>query len=500
MEFTFEEKLHLPDKPIDDIFQQQSDKSIVCLLAATASGKTSAIYRTLSKQFGLFFCCDANRSVVDSNQTTKDLLMSTFHRYLSDYSAQEILAFGVNLGLLVFISRIFSLLMFIKNKNTEIKQVEFLKLQTNDSTELSSLIFQALVEARYHHIKESSLIFLLNNIFKDLLTKLNIGQLPIFIDEAQTFCPNSTKLLGDKYTCTQFSTPRPNDLLSLVLTAFSAESVRNNSRLIITGTAFSAEVLQQVNSNAGKQDYDYVLVIVGQSLINTKDDLRDKLKSIMKITTELEKFIDESIDNYLPMRRRVFTLACANILKQNVNKREAFISAFESSLNTCQKKIAKYYKDLIDADNSKEILQLLKFLSFFNFTTLDHTFLVKLHPSLVNFKSSLISSGIAPYFTYPHSRKLFDKNKNISLEQQLNVCFLFNEPLCKRITKNIFSDVKIDNDVNIDKDSFWQSYFTGLVPKENEKHERLDVAFSIILAYLSKKKTGNRQSSIHSSE
>ena len=80
MEFTYEEKLHWPDEIIDSIFQQRdfNEKPVVCLLAATASGKTSAIFRTLSKQFGLFFCCDVNVSPVDCNLFTKDLLMRYF--------------------------------------------------------------------------------------------------------------------------------------------------------------------------------------------------------------------------------------------------------------------------------------------------------------------------------------------------------------------------------------------------------------------------------------
>ena len=313
MEFTHEEKLHWPDKPVDDSFQLKNEVSgVVCLLAATASGKTSAIYKNLSKQFGLFFCCDADLSPVDSNQTTKDLLMGEFCRYVRYLNDDEILGFGVNLGLLVFISRIFYLLMVIKNKNMEeIKPVEFLKLQTNVSTQISAHIFMALVETNHHHIPPNSLRLLLTTLFGDLEKKLKDVKLPIFIDEAQTFCPNSTRLLHNKYTCTPYNTPRQNDLFSLILNAFSV--VKNNNMLIVTGTAFSAEVIQQINPSAGKQDFEYLLTIVGQSLINTKADLCDKLKDIMKITKELETFINIHMDNYLPMRRRVFTLACANI-------------------------------------------------------------------------------------------------------------------------------------------------------------------------------------------
>ena len=66
--------------------------------------------------------------------------------------------------------------------------------------------------------------------------------------------------------------------------------------------------------------------------------------------------------------------------------------------------------------------------------------------------------------------------------QKLNVCFLLNEPLCKRITNEIFSETDVD--INIDDDSFWQFNFQTLVPKENMKNERFDVAFSVILAFL----------------
>ena len=138
------------------------------------------------------------------------------------------------------------------------------------------------------------------------------------------------------------------------------------------------------------------------------------------------------------------------------------------------------------ADNSIHTLKLLKFFLMFDCTTFDHTFSGKLNPSLVNFKNSLIASGIAPYFTYPHENKLIPGR--IDSVEKLNVCFLFNEPLCKRITESIFSKPKVKSKINIDDDAFWQSNFLALVPKENEKNERFDAAFSIILAYLSNKK------------
>lgn len=330
MEFTYEEKLYWPDEIIDSIFQQRDfNEKPVCLLAATASGKTSAIFRTLSKQFGLFFCCDVNVSPVDCNLFTKDLLMRIFRDCVFDCSPEEIVGFGVNFGLLVFISLIFSLLMC----HTEnIQPHQFLKLQTNSSTDYSSMIFLGLVVNNYRHIEKNKLLSLLHKLLEELLTKLNIEQIRIFIDEAQLYFPNKIKLLGNRYTCTPYNSPRKNDLFSLIFAAFL--EVKNKTRLIFTGTAFTANVFQQLNFGDGKQDIDYVHTIVGHSLINTKADLRDKLKSIMKITDELDKFIDRpSLDNYLPIRRRVFTLACANILEKNKNTKEAFTEAFDDSLD-----------------------------------------------------------------------------------------------------------------------------------------------------------------------
>ena len=157
------------------------------------------------------------------------------------------------------------------------------------------------------------------------------------------------------------------------------------------------------------------------------------------------------------------------IFKQNLNSIEAFTTAFDSSLDTCKEKIAKYYEDLIMADNSIHTLKLLKFFLMFDCTTFDHTFSGKLNPSLVNFKNSLIASGIAPYFTYPHENKLIPGR--IDSVEKLNVCFLFNEPLCKRITESIFSKPEVKSKINIDDDAFWQSNFLALVPpKENEKN------------------------------
>ena len=110
---------------------------------------------------------------------------------------------------------------------------------------------------------------------KSILELPDDYNLPIFIDEAQLFCPNEHNLLSNRLTVTRYNTPRNNDLFSLILDAYK---VLNGNQLFVTGTAFSSNVLEQLHSCAAKQENDTINVMIGQNLIETIDDFRTKLK------------------------------------------------------------------------------------------------------------------------------------------------------------------------------------------------------------------------------
>ena len=459
MEFTFEKELHWEDRILDPIFeptQKQDDGAdkvktsnetvktsnetvktsnekvktsnevktsndpVVCLLAATACGKTSTIFRALSKHHGFYFCCDANISVFENNRSTRDYLMVGFHDTLKNLSQNEIIAFGVNISHLVYISRLFSLYLYCTDCNWQISPIQFLKLQINGGTTASRKIFKWLVSQKYHHFTSEELELVLQNLLDQFRDNFNLPvshKFSIFIDEAQSFCSTDNddnkkdlinekekkekkekQLLNGKYTCTANNTPRQNDLFSLLLATFSKI---NDNCFFVTGTAFSSDIINLINSSACKQDED-IKIIVGQSLIETKEDLVKKLKSIMNVTKELAEFIDTSIHKYLPIRRRVFTRACSNILLYNENTAESFKNAFDDSFSKAKDKIAKHFPELLARNKYQDNVAktLLKYLSMFDVSVFDHTCLGALLPQhLENFTNILIASGIAPYYT-----------------------------------------------------------------------------------------------------
>lgn len=100
MDFTYEPDLHWEDEVIDPIFKQATydGESVVCLVAPTASGKTSAIFRALTTQYGIYFCCDSSKGLfADFNTSTRDYLMDAFWGNMKNLSAEEIIAFGGNI-------------------------------------------------------------------------------------------------------------------------------------------------------------------------------------------------------------------------------------------------------------------------------------------------------------------------------------------------------------------------------------------------------------------
>lgn len=265
-----------------------------------------------------------------------------------------------------------------------------------------------LIMKKYHHTDSDHLVHVLKNLIgklKEICSLEYSYKFPIFIDKAQLFCPNEHNLLHNKYTCTPHNIARQNDLFSLLLNTFS--TIKEN-RLFITGIAFTGEVIEFKISSAGKQN-EGIKVIVGQSLIETKEDLLGKLQSIMK-TKELSEFVDASIQNYLPIRRRVFTLACSKILEKNINNAESFKAAFDESIEETKKAITKHFKDF--SGNYLNDKTILKFYSLFDFSVFDHTYLgATLPPTLKKFKRIFITSGIAPYITYPQVNSIGQASK-----------------------------------------------------------------------------------------
>ena len=101
--------------------------------------------------------------------------------------------------------------------------------------------------------------------------------------------------------------------------------------------------------------------------------------------------------------------------------------------------------------------------------------------NLSNLCDLLITSGIAPYYTSPHRNLINCKNKEIA---QYGVCFIFQEPLCQHIVKELCYDIDLT-------DNFMKSIFDNISPtdeiKNENKNENFDVTFCVILAYVSSK-------------
>lgn len=176
MEFAFEKELHWEDPVIDPLFESVLEEvpPAVCILAATACGKTSSIYRAFSKHYGFYFCCDVSTKLApfDTNVTTRDYLMGEFHRTLYGSSDEQIIAFGNNLSLLVYISRL--LCLFIECNGKKVTPSQFLKLQINANTENSGDIFEWLKNQKYHHATSEQLMSLLKDIISNLKKMLNL--------------------------------------------------------------------------------------------------------------------------------------------------------------------------------------------------------------------------------------------------------------------------------------------------------------------------------------
>lgn len=138
----------------------------------------------------------------------------------------------------------------------------FLRLQTNEYTELSAQIFLQLTINKYHHFPKETLVNHLFALLKEMKTKLNISSkldpFPIFIDEAQLFCPNVHKFLCDNYSVTPYNSSHKNDLLSLIMAAYSEI---DKSRIIVTGNAFSSDIITQFHSGIIKQDQKQIQIL-----------------------------------------------------------------------------------------------------------------------------------------------------------------------------------------------------------------------------------------------
>mmetsp|Transcript_3473 Transcript_3473/g.5031 ORF Transcript_3473/g.5031 Transcript_3473/m.5031 type:complete len:761 (-) Transcript_3473:215-2497(-) len=478
MNFPFVKSLHWKD---------EVDKSFLdigfnhkCLLAATSSGKTSAIIRKLSNTFGLLLtCCTENMRNVHS----KDALMSLFADAINKLSQNEIYAFGNSYAQLAVIAKYYSLIYwteFLEARKKQVTPLNFLWFQTNGSTVVAGRIFMHLVSKQYYLIRYDFLSITCSALKTQLLVLLKQepgSPFPIFVDEAQLFCPNAHKLLADKNTLTPFNFPRKNDLFSLLLNALiTVETTSADpSSLIVTGTAFSNDAISLLQSfSSSKQDKN-IDVLIGQDLIETKEDFLAKMRSIMNIPKDLMQFIEFYINEFLPMRRRVFTNICAEILVENhsnSNYLQSFNQVFKETADSLVRQ-AQTFSSGVSGSNRQSWynLMILKFLSITNIS--DKASVHKLLPkSINNLKNDIVASGIVPYSAVPANIR--GNDWDLSTEK---VYFRFDEPLAGMVIQQLCSDFTVE------KDDYLR-IFKILCPSENENKAKFDVAFSILLMML----------------
>ena len=477
MDFTFFKDLHWKDEILDTQLRDGSNFHSIFVLSATACGKTSAIIRSLCNQYGLFFCCSFFSSA--GNDNTIDFLMLSFWKECKNLSQDQLIAFGISLASLVFIARIIFLITFLKQFKKEKQRLptpsEFARIQFNGATSTSAEIFSILVNEKYHHCQDDKLeniVYSLTNMLK-LELDLNImDAIPIFIDEIQLFCPNKHNILEKKFTCSYYNQCRKNDLFSPLYSAITGGM--GIWRLIVSGTSYSSPCIEQWFSGVNKGCRE-CKIVVGHEMIETEADVLDKISLFMKVSDTLKEFINSHIHQYLPIRRRIFTSACNNILKNKEDTIDSYKKSFDKSFATA---VSSFFRKYAKNFATKNIFQILKFITVFNPEFLNEKeyrgkFLFS--EDIISLKDSLIATGVAVYYIEGY----FQTETTNLIEK---VYFNFDEPLFKQFINYFTKELNLTLNLQCFKTIFKNLFINQ---RDNAK---FDGTFSVILAYLSSQK------------
>ena len=313
-----EPTLHWPNYSIDNFIKSHfEDYRLSSLLAASACGKTSGIYRGLSVNYGLFLNCTLAGEIGAGE--ISDELMKELHRTVGEFPQGRILLEGIQFVHISIISALLAL--FIRSKHflssrpgDKIPPSIFLDWQLYGNTDFPSEIFKCLSsEKGLVYASTNNLIEISEQLLQGLKRLLrpdveeHVWNIAVFVDEAQNFAKSYT-LRGE--TLSTNGNVSTCGILALLLQALLSGICSTNS-ILLSGTAFNSDVIAILQSTAGEgKGFPKVQEFVGHDLVQSSTETIGLLKVMMpnNLPKELEAYVlSPPFGQFLPLRRRLLS-------------------------------------------------------------------------------------------------------------------------------------------------------------------------------------------------
>ena len=455
------------------------------LLAATACGKTSAVQRALSKDYGLYLTCSRPeekillREIVD-----RQMIKLVESLQYPAIEQEEVIALAPNYVQLAIIARLHILWFRTTNHIRDNKSLpspeQFLMWQINVETEHFCDSLEVLIrKTSFPFLPHNTLAETAISLSDELALLLGRGKtLPFFIDEAHVYGLPDT--LNGNSLVTNNGTTRLGGLISILIQSILSGAGSSRS-LLIFGTAMKVDLGEIISSCGGGQGSKGAKLKfqrhVGHSLIKTPEEAIELLEISFTVPPELAKHINSvAFLQYFPLRRRFFSSMLIHwdeIFQLNRGKKKttpaklaagtdmAKIEAIESLVDQTQK-----FLDL--KEHHRFSLAQLEYLSY---NAGDSYFLESFaDKAREDIQTSLLTTGLCSYSSMVHDEG-----------SRQFVQFVTNEYVTRGVLRTLTEKIATDVRAIHLKESLSAIYRTV----REMKSSHCDIAFGLCLRLIS---------------
>ena len=407
------------DVPIGNFFIDGDDSRYGNIVAASATGKSSAVFRALAKRHGIYLVCTQKMEIGTALGSSDHQMGELYETILtlcnnSPTPAQSFRfhAYATNYIHIAIMSRLFMLIRLVENYKETYKKIPpahvFLSWQMNGNTLVFQEAFSHLLRSHPSllYYRPGRLADLSLEILAELKGSLGNCALPVFIDKAGVFVRQGC-LIGHEVVTVNGSL-RKDSLLSL-LTDTTLSSICQRESMVTIGTALLPSFISEpTRANiGGHKGFKNLEQSIGEALIQTPGDVIKLLEVCFKIPPLLKMHI-ESVDfvQYLPLRRRFLagmistwiTLFDSQFSPSSVTEEDLCKATKDHMEESAADMVLNLGTQILPTsdDNFCQVYALLDFLSY----NVEDTFLFQ--ESLIfrgreELRESVLTSGLCAY-------------------------------------------------------------------------------------------------------
>jgi len=319
------------------------------MVAASGSGKTSALYRYLCKNYGILMVnCDPSEAANESSDLASSLCVQRLDAAVTMKTLGGVLHSSVYC---LFLARVLWL-MYVASSLKELKacSARFLLLaQINGMTRYPQRILLSLLDDHKLDRAPRAMVLklaqdALNNLFE--MIEIGVGEnFLICIDEAHVYLMLN-RLSGSDQIFSVSGTSRPGNLLSIQTECITQikQGLTVGCHMVFSGTQYVEDVLYVLRSAAG---LEFKLYHISPELLKSSAQVIEYFEKHITLDDETMLWLRSSdfSKKHLPARRRIMAnalqyLGTTSCLKEAIQRAKShFIQTIASRLVATTRRI-----------------------------------------------------------------------------------------------------------------------------------------------------------------